>query len=86
MNMRSLTPLAAGLLLVACEGATSPPSVAETPRTANAAPVPIAAQRRTAITEAVAKVAPSVVTVQTEVIQHVQASPFDMFFGRQSGD
>ncbi len=86
MTMRRLTPLCAALLLAACEGATSLPSVAQTPRQVNSAPVPIASQRRTAITEAVAKVAPSVVTVQTEVIQHVQASPFDMFFGRQSGD
>jgi len=41
----------------------------------------VAASRRTAITDAVAKVAPAVVTVQTEVVQRVQADPFEAFFG-----
>jgi hypothetical protein len=45
----------------------------------------ISSQRRNAITDAVQKVAPSVVTVQTEVIQRVAASPADFFFGTQSG-
>jgi serine protease Do len=40
----------------------------------------IAGQRRTAITEAVARVAPTVVTVQTEVVDR-SASPFDAFNG-----
>ena len=41
----------------------------------------VAASRRTAITDAVARVAPAVVTVQTEVVQRVQADPFEAFFG-----
>ena len=45
----------------------------------------ISSSRRTAITDAVARVAPSVVTVQTEVVQRVQADPFDSFFGGRSG-
>ncbi len=42
--------------------------------------------RRTAITDAVARVAPAVVTVQTEVIQHTAADPFDVFFGGRPAD
>ncbi len=83
MRLRRLSPLGAALL-VACGGASSPSrSIAQATRQSDAAPVAIAAQRRTAITEAVAKVAPAVVTVQTEALQHAQASPFDVFFGRQ---
>jgi serine protease Do len=41
----------------------------------------ISATRRTAITSAVERVAPSVVTVQTEQIQQQQADPFESFFG-----
>ena len=39
------------------------------------------ASRRTAITEATARVAPTVVTVQTETVQRVPADVFSMFFG-----
>jgi serine protease Do len=41
--------------------------------------------RRTAITEAVAQVAPSVVTVQTETVERGPIDPFDAFFGGRSG-
>ena len=41
----------------------------------------VSTTRRTAITEAVAKVAPAVVTVQTEILQRVAPDPFDWFFG-----
>jgi serine protease Do len=43
-------------------------------------------RRRTAITEAVARVAPAVVTVQTEVVERAPVDPFDMIFGRGGGD
>ena len=49
-------------------------------------PTALPAQRRTPITDAVARVAPSVVTVQTEVVQQVAADPFDFFFGGRSGE
>jgi serine protease Do len=42
----------------------------------------VSQSRQNAITAAVAKVAPSVVTVQTEVINQAPQDPFDMFFGR----
>jgi serine protease Do len=78
-------PIAA-LLVAACGGATASPSIAQgAAQLPSSAPQAISAQRRTAITEAVAKVAPTVVTVQTEVVQKVQASPFDFFFGGGQG-
>ena len=45
----------------------------------------VSAGRRTAITAAVERVAPSVVTVQTEVIERVPADVFEQFFGGRSG-
>ena len=76
-------------LVGAAAACTSSPSEssAQIARTEDAAArtSTIAASRRTAITDAVARVAPSVVTVQTEVVQRVQADPFDFFFGGRSG-
>src|SRR2546423_7862982 len=69
--------------LVACEGtpsASSAQSVPSSQRTEG-----ITSSRRTAITEAVARVAPSVVTVQTEVMEQVPADVFEQFFGGRSG-
>ena len=66
---------------LACTGAPSE-SRAQVARTSDAArPATVAASRRTAITDAVARVAPAVVTVQTEVVQRVAADPFEAFFG-----
>lgn len=41
--------------------------------------------RRTAITTAVTRVAPAVVTVQTERVERTAATPFDVFFGARPG-
>jgi serine protease Do len=41
----------------------------------------IDSRRRTLLTDAVAKVSPAVVTVQTEVVQNATVDPFDAFFG-----
>src|SRR5690242_2900029 len=41
----------------------------------------IDSRRRTLLTDAVAKVSPAVVTVQTEVVQNAPVDPFDAFFG-----
>jgi serine protease Do len=49
-------------------------------------PALISEGRRTAITTAVERVAPSVVTVQTEVVERVPADMFEQFFGRRSGE
>jgi serine protease Do len=60
---------------------------ASTVAVANAAqrPAPtiqsVDSQRRSAITDAVARVSPSVVTVQTEILDH-STNPFDVFAGR----
>lgn len=67
--------------LLACTGAPKDSSAQVTRSQDAVRPVTIAASRRTALTEAVAKVAPSVVTVQTEVVQRVQVDPFLSFFG-----
>ena len=77
--------------LAACEGASPSPSIAQTPASAalptvDPSPAAINASRRTAITEAVARVTPSVVTVQTERVQRATASPFDLFFGQRPAD
>src|ERR1700682_1848396 len=83
MKIRLARPLSA-IALAACQGASSTPSSAQSSRletTTNA----VSASRRTAITEAVARVAPSVVTVQTEVVERVPADVFEQFFGGRSG-
>jgi serine protease Do len=82
--------LLAGALMVAtasCQGVSPADSLAQTlpPPTARA-PQNVSASRRNAITEAVAKVAPAVVTVQTEVVERVPVDPFDWITGRQSGE
>lgn len=72
------------LLLVACQGASSSPSSAQGVQLSTQADA-VSASRRTAITEAVARVAPSVVTVQTEVMERVPADVYEQFFGGRSG-
>jgi serine protease Do len=70
--------------LVACQG--SPPEsnaqiIANPPRPTPPLIQDVDASRRTAITEATARVAPTVVTVQTETVEQVPADVFSMFFG-----
>ncbi|MFL5489009.1 MAG: trypsin-like peptidase domain-containing protein [Gemmatimonadaceae bacterium] len=74
--------LIAVISLAACQGSSSPSSAQLPVETATAA---VDASRRTAITQAVARVAPSVVTVQTEVVERVPADVFEQFFGGRSG-
>lgn len=85
MSVRPLFSAFAVFALVACEGASPSSSNAQAVRAPAAPAQTINNQRRTAITDAVQRVAPAVVTVQTEVVQHVAASPWDFFFGAQSG-
>jgi serine protease Do len=88
--LRQAAAFAAGIL-VACRGASPDKSHAETVQagasqgTAAAANQSIAASRHTAITEAVTRVAPTVVTVQTETVQRVPQDIFEQFFGGRSG-
>ena len=64
------------------------PSIADAParQAVAVSPAAVDASRRTAITQAVDRVAPAVVTVQTETVQRVPADPFEAFFGGQSGE
>lgn len=80
--------------VVGCEGANprtsnaqsrTLPAAAATP----AGPVPaqsVDASRRTAITTAVERVAPAVVTVQTETVQKVPVDFFEYFMGGRTGE
>ena len=71
------------LIIAGCQGAPRDSLAATVTRqSSTAAPTQgIDASRRTAITEATARVAPAVVTVQTETIERVPADFFSMFFG-----
>jgi serine protease Do len=83
MRIRVARTLSA-LALAACQGASSTPSSAQATQI-QTTPSAINASRRTAITDAVARVAPAVVTVQTEVVERVPADVFEQFFGGRSG-
>ena len=65
--------------VLACEGAVANRSPAQTATAARASE--ISSNRRTAITTAVDRVAPAVVTVQTERVQRIANDIFDVFFG-----
>ena len=71
----------------ACEGSTpgaQPPVRADTGQVV-AQSAQISASRRTAITEAVTRIAPAVVTVQTETVERVPVDIFEQFMGGRSG-
>ncbi len=81
--MKWICALVVGLL-AACNGRSSnAQQVAVAQPAANAQ---VDASRRTAITAAVARVAPTVVTVQTEAVEHVPADMMEQFFGGQSAE
>jgi serine protease Do len=83
--LRTFAALAAGVM-AGCNGPTPDDSHAETVQQGTAAASQsVSASRRTAITEAVTRVAPTVVTVQTETVQRVPVDPFEFFFGGRSG-
>jgi serine protease Do len=74
----------AALSFAACQGASTTPSSAQS-SSLGTTTAQINSSRRTAITDAVARVAPSVVTVQTELVERVPADVFEQFFGGRSG-
>jgi serine protease Do len=78
-----LTRVLAVALLVACnqDADTTDTALVREARGAQVS-ASLAESRRTAITEAVAQVAPAVVTIQTETIERGPTDPFDAFFGR----
>ena len=90
---RATLVIVVAVLAAGCEGA-SPSSSAAQVRTLQpvlppAVPLPapsIASSRRTAITTAVERVAPAVVTVQTETVERVPVDYFEYFSGGRSGE
>ena len=78
--------------VAACDGAAPTPSIAQLPASrvipgaADSLTATVDASRRTAITMAVARVSPAVVTVQTERVERTAATPYDLFFGTRSGE
>jgi serine protease Do len=84
---RFIAAALAAASLAGCQGASPADSLAQSlPKTAPTPPQAVSSSRRTAITAAVARVAPAVVTVQTEVVERVPVDPFDWITGRQSGE
>ncbi len=96
MARRATLLLATALVAAGCEGANPSdsaaqvrvaPPAADTPRVQ--LPVPaqgVAESRRTAITSAVERVAPAVVTVQTEMVERAPADMFEWFWGGRSAE
>ncbi|MDB4908385.1 MAG: putative family peptidase [Gemmatimonadetes bacterium] len=86
MRIRTLS-LALLATLMGCRGTPeSSAAQASAPEASSVNPSStVTASRITAITRASAKVAPAVVTVQTEVVQRVASDPFEAFFGGRSG-
>lgn len=82
--MKRLCAISIAVLIAACKGGSSnAQQVSVAQPSANAQ---IDASRRTAVTAAVARVAPSVVTVQTEAVQRVPADMMEQFFGGRSAE
>jgi serine protease Do len=89
MSATRLLGVAAGLLVfAACDGAAPPDTSAQTlpppppaVRSVVTANGQIAQSRRTAITEATERVAPAVVTVQTETVERAPVDIFGLFYG-----
>lgn len=73
--------------MAACGGSTPADSRAQStpPEQRAAATQGLQSARRTAITEAATRVAPAVVTVQTETVERVPMDVFEQFFGGRSG-
>src|SRR5829696_1496778 len=81
--MKSKVFAIAALAAVACKGDSL--SSAQARQVTPGQTEQISSQRRTAITSAVARVAPAVVTVQTQVVEAVPADFYEQFFGGRSG-
>jgi serine protease Do len=81
--MTRLAVTALAVLALACQGATPENGAAQPPPTTaqrQQATTSLNTSRRNAITEAVARVAPAVVTVQTEIVESVPTDFFEQFF------
>ncbi len=81
--MKRAKLLTAAIIITACDGDSLPSADAR--QVSSVRSEEISSQRRTAITSAVERVAPSVVTVQTEVVERIPADFYEQFFGGRSG-
>jgi serine protease Do len=81
--MKTAIAILAAASVAACKGDTLPSAQATQVSAEQSAQ--ISGQRRTAITAAVGRVSPAVVTVQTEVVEAVPADFYEQFFGGRSG-
>ena len=94
MSPRSTFVCLLALALIGCEGANPSLSEAQSRTLPPASPLPagpvpaqtVNASRRTAITTAVERVAPAVVTVQTETVERIPVDFFEYFMGGRSGE
>ncbi|HSU98258.1 MAG TPA: hypothetical protein VLI40_13570, partial [Gemmatimonadaceae bacterium] len=82
--MKRMGVVAILVAAIACKGGSS--KAQQVTIAQPAANAQVDASRRTAITAAVARVAPSVVTVQTEAVEHVPADMMEQFFGGNSAE
>lgn len=91
-NAVRIAPVALALVAGACDTGTPATSaaIAYAAQSSTAQPAAAAAaittSRRTALTQAVERVAPAVVTVQTETIERATQDPFEQFFGRRPSE
>ena len=81
--MKRTLVVTVAVLAAACNGDSLPSAQAR--QVSSSGSDQISSQRRTAITSAVERVAPAVVTVQTEVVERVPADFYEQFFGGRSG-
>lgn len=82
--MRRVCAVVIAAIMAACNGGSS--NAQQVTLAQPAANAQVDASRRTAITAAVARVGPTVVTVQTEAVEHVPADMMEQFFGGQSAE
>jgi serine protease Do len=80
--------VAVAALLIGCSREPQPSVAQNTPPGSSGVAIPpsdqVSQSRRNAITNAVARVSPSVVTVQTEAVDQAPQDPFDIFIGGAS--
>lgn len=77
--------LMAAVVSLACQGSPLSSDAQATEQIPSRVSTEIESGRRNAITAAVEKVAPAVVTVQTEMVEQVPADMFEQFYGGRSG-
>ncbi|HEY7393263.1 MAG TPA: trypsin-like peptidase domain-containing protein [Gemmatimonadaceae bacterium] len=84
-SFRKFSHIGIVALLIGCSREPQPSSAQNLPPGASGVVVPtndqVSQSRRNAITNAVARVSPSVVTVQTEAVDQTPQDPFEIFFG-----